>query len=129
MTDRIFLDLDTDIASAGNDLLALSDDLEAAFKRVGETISGELTQAARTGELEFKTLAQTLATEFAQLAIDELFRSRADTQPAPGGDLAGLAPIIVNVAAPAGGSGVGFGLNNQIAQAVAQAVMRGRRFL
>lgn len=129
MTDRISLDLERDIASVGNDLLALSNDLETAFKRVGETITNELTQAARTGELEFKSLASSIALELAQLAFDEVFRHRPENQSALGADLGGIAPIIVNMTASSGGGQSGPGMTNQIAQAVAQAVVRGRRFL
>lgn len=67
---------------AGERLAALADGpasdaattIEAAFSRAGHSIENALTNAARTGELSFKALAQTIAQTLAELAVERVFQ-------------------------------------------------------
>jgi phage-related minor tail protein len=43
-----------------------------AFRLVGEEIESSLTQAARTGELNFEKMVGTMLSQLARLAIDQL---------------------------------------------------------
>ncbi len=56
------------------DLLPLADLLEETFARTARTIEQELTEAAKSGSLSFKTMVEEILNDLARLAAEELIR-------------------------------------------------------
>jgi len=48
-----------------------AENVARAFELAGDRISGALTRAARTGELSFNSLAESVARDLARLAVDQ----------------------------------------------------------
>ena len=48
-----------------------AENVARAFELAGDRISGALTRAARTGELSFNSLAESVAQDLARLAVDQ----------------------------------------------------------
>lgn len=58
---------------ANGPALDTADDMAKAFEAAGERISTALERAARSGEVSFNSLAQSVARDLASFAITELF--------------------------------------------------------
>jgi hypothetical protein len=71
---------EADLASAGDALSALANGpgqdaanaLETAFGRAGASIEKTLAQAARSGELDFKRMAESILRDLARIATEAL---------------------------------------------------------
>jgi Lambda phage tail tape-measure protein (Tape_meas_lam_C) len=71
-------DFESDVATAGDALRALADGpgreaaeaLETAFGRAGERIEDALQRAARTGELDFERMAESILRDLARVAAE-----------------------------------------------------------
>ena len=48
-----------------------AENIAQAFEQAGDRIAGALTRAARTGELSFNNLAESVARDLARLAVDQ----------------------------------------------------------
>ena len=64
--------------------------LSEAFRTAGEAISDSLERAARTGELSFERMAQSILHDLAELALDRLVLDRLPALAAPAGLLDGV---------------------------------------
>jgi hypothetical protein len=60
------------LSQASGDAVAAAGEIEAAFARAGEAIDRSLTSAARSGELAFDRMAQSILTSLANLAIEKV---------------------------------------------------------
>ncbi|MDB2438390.1 hypothetical protein N9W89_06710 [Hellea sp.] len=58
---------------ANGPAIVAADDVAKAFEFAGERISLALERAAKSGELSFSSLAESVARDLARLAITELF--------------------------------------------------------
>lgn len=56
---------------ANNGGIEGAENVARAFELAGDRISGALTRAARTGELSFNSLAESVARDLARLAVDQ----------------------------------------------------------
>ena len=66
-----------------------ADDVGVSFERAGARIARALGRAAFDGEASFKQLAITILEEFAKLAFDRIFTSKAGRAPLFGARAAG----------------------------------------
>ncbi len=125
---------ETDLAAAGDALAMLAngpgqdaaDALEAAFGRAGASIEKALAQAARTGELDFKRMAESILKDLARIATEALI-ARSGL-----GGANGAAGQTVNLNMALGaGADAGSVLSSQgmIAAALARAANAGGRFI
>ncbi len=103
--------------------------LADVFEQAGDRIADSLERAARSGELSFNSLADSIANDFARLAVDQLITAPLEslvgtlTNSLSGAITGGGAPVTVNLnmAQNAGASGPQAS-GAQIAARVAQAV-------
>ena len=125
--------LEADLAVAGDALNALAtgpgreaaDALEQAFGKAGATIEKTLAQAARSGELDFKRMAESILGDLARIATEALLaRSGLFGQAGGGGQTVNL-----NMALGAGAdAGSVLASQGQIAAVLARAAASGGRF-
>ncbi|MEL6325016.1 MAG: phage tail tape measure C-terminal domain-containing protein [Pseudomonadota bacterium] len=124
-------DLERDLASAGDALIALAegpgreaaDSLGRAFDAAGTRIEQALGRAARSGELNFARMAEAVVRDIARVATEAVIAGR-------GGQGAGSPPVTFNL-------NLGQGADNQsvmssrntIAAALARTVSAGGRFI
>ena len=126
---------------ANNGGVEAAENVARAFELAGDRISGALTHAARTGELSFNSLAESIAQDLARLAVDQFITGPLEQLVggiggalsgalggALGGSIGGSAKpsVTVNMNV-AGGSAAGFkNSQGQMATKLAQAVQRGQ---
>ncbi|NBC14831.1 MAG: hypothetical protein GVY09_16155 [Gammaproteobacteria bacterium] len=95
--------------------------LEAAFESAGQRIEESLSRAARSGELDFQRMAETILADLARIAAEAVFSS-GQGGPAP----------TINLNLPQAASGEARGVlasQGAISAALARAVASGGRFL
>ena len=118
------------LAQAGDALQSLAEGpgraaaeaLEQAFGQAGQGIEQALSKAARSGELDFRAMAQSVLADLARIA--------AETAIARSGLSAPSRPVTVNLAVGQGAdASAAAGARGELSRAVAQAVARGGRFL
>lgn len=117
---------ENDLASAADALQALAEGpgaeaaaaLEAAFGKAGERIEASLAQAARSGELDFRRMADAILRDLARVAAEAVFS---------GGQAGSTMNVNMNFAAGTEQSAV-TGLN-AIGAVLARLVSQGGRFL
>lgn len=103
--------------------------LADVFEQAGDRIANSLERAARSGELSFNSLADSIANDFARLTVDQLITAPLEslvgslTSSLSGAISGGISPVTVNLSMPqnAGSSGPQAS-GAQIAARVAQAV-------
>ena len=127
-------DFEADLAAAGDALSTLANGpgreaaeaLERAFGRAGITIERTLAQAAKSGELDFKRMAESILGDLARIATEALLaRSGLFGQAGSGGQTVNL-----NMALGAGAdAGSLLASQGQIAAALARAAASGGRFI
>lgn len=101
---------------------AAADALGDAFGQAGLRIEQALSQAARSGELDFKSMAESILADLAKIAAEAVIARSGLTQ---GGQTVNL-----NMAVSAGAdAGSIVGASGSIASAVAMAAARGGRYL
>lgn len=109
-----------------------ANELTAAFEIAGDRIAASLEQAARTGELSFNNLAESILNDFARIAVSELITAPLEglvsglTSSIASASSSSASPVIVNLSAPSAVSPAGGpqASATQIAAQVAQAVAR-----
>ena len=109
-----------------------ADALAEAFEQAGERIAGSLERAAQSGELSFSNLADSVLSDLARIAVNELITAplqgavSALTSSITGSASAKSAPVTVNLNLPAtsGKTAAPPASSAQIASQVAQAVSR-----
>ena len=125
---------EADLASAGDALTALADGpgrdaadaLEKAFERAGVTIEKTLSQAARSGELDFKRMAESILLDLARIATEALIARSG----LAGGGAQGGQTVNLNMALGAGAdAGSVLASQGMIATALARAASAGGRFI
>ncbi|MEM6626826.1 MAG: phage tail tape measure C-terminal domain-containing protein [Pseudomonadota bacterium] len=99
-------------------------DIETSFERVGGVIEQALRSAARSGELDFQQMVQSILSELARIAVEAAFPVAEG-----GGASGGASPFNITLNMNGGGASDVLGSTNQIAAAVALAAQRGSRFL
>lgn len=111
---------------AGDALQALADGpgraaaeaLEQAFGQAGERIEGALSRAAKSGELDFRTMAQSVLADLARIAAEAALARTGAGQ-----------ALTVNVAMHGhADTSSGVGTRAELSKVVAQAVAKGGRF-
>ncbi|WP_300379337.1 phage tail tape measure C-terminal domain-containing protein [Henriciella sp.] len=96
--------------------------LEQAFGDAGQSIEAALSRAARSGELDFGNMAQSVLGDLARIAAQAALAQAGTGQ-------AGQA-MTVNLSVGQGAdAGTVVGAKSEISKAVAQAVSRGGRFI
>lgn len=101
--------------------LAAAEALEQAFGRAGQSIEGALSKAARTGELDFERMTQTILADLARIAAEAVVTRSGLAQASQA--------ITLNMSlGQAVGAGQLVGASGEIAKAVAKAAARGGRF-
>jgi len=122
-------EIETDLARAGGAIerlasgegAAAADVLERAFEQAGARIEETLAQAARTGELEFERMAETILRDLARITTEGLFG---------GGGNGPSQTVNLNLASGGGGDPRGIlASQGAITAALARAVAQGGRFL
>ncbi len=119
--------LESNLDRAGEAVRALADGpgreaaeaLEQAFGRAGLNIEAALSQAARSGELDFARMAQSVLADLARIAAEAAIANAGLGQ---GGQTVNL-----NVAGGAG-SGPVAGTRTEIAKAITKAAALGARY-
>ena len=98
-------------------------DLEKDVHQIGTSIANALGQAARSSELDFRNMAETILADLARLAAESVF--------APSGGAPGPTQNVnLNMTLGAGSDANSvIGAAGSIATALASAVSRGGRFL
>jgi len=111
-------------AQAANEI---ADVFEQASLRIAES----LERAARSGELSFNSLAESIATDFARFAVDQLITAPLEgligslTSSLVGSITGGSSPVTVNLNMASGQGASGAQASpSQIASRVAQAVTK-----
>lgn len=119
---------------ANGPALEAADDVAKAFEFAGERISLALDRAAKSGELSFSAMAETVTRDLARLAITELFT--APLQDAIGGlgkaiTSSGAKPSVnVNMSVSGVSDAQSFTKSQgQISGAIARAVADGQRYI
>jgi len=119
---------------ANGPALDAADDVAKAFEFAGERITTALERAARSGELSFNVLAESVARDLARTAITELFT--APLQQAIGGlgkTISGNAkasPVTVNMTVSGVANPQSFKRSQgQISASLARAVADGQRYI
>ncbi len=119
------------LAEAGDALIALADGpgqvaadaLGAAFDSAGARIEQALGRAARSGELDFSRMAESILRDLARIAAEALI-SGIGSGSAPG------QTVNLNIAMGSGADANSvLASRGQIAATLAQAASAGRRFL
>ncbi len=128
-------------AFANNGGVQGAENIARAFELAGDRISNALTRAARTGELSFNSLAESVAQDLARLAVDQFITgpleqlvggiggalSGALGSALGGGSGSGGRPsVTVNMNVPSGAVSGSTKSQNQMASKLAQAVQRGQ---
>ena len=106
--------------------------LADVFEQAGERIANSLERAAQSGELSFNSLAESVLSDLARIAVNELITAPLQaglsslTSSIAGTALGKSSPVTVNLnmAQPAGKSAGPQASGAQIASQVAQAVAR-----
>ena len=123
-------EFESQLAAAGDALsalvegpgLAAAEALDQAFGRAGLRIEQALSRAARSGELDFRRMAEAVLADLARIAAEAVVARAA----ASGGGQT----VNLNMALGAGADrGSIVGATGAIANAVALAAARGGRFL
>lgn len=70
MTDKLDETADALTALAEGPASAAAETMEAAFERAGQGIERSLAAAARSGELDFSRMTQSILSDLARLAVD-----------------------------------------------------------
>ncbi len=119
---------------ANGPALEAADDVAKAFEFAGERISLALDRAAKSGELSFSAMAETVTRDLARLAITELFAS--PLQNAIGGlgkaitSRAAKPSVNVNMRVSGVSDAQSFTKSQgQISGAIARAVADGQRYI
>ncbi len=119
---------------ANGPALEAADDVAKAFEFAGERISLALDRAAKSGELSFSAMAETVTRDLARLAITELFT--APLQDAIGGlgkaitSSAAKPSVNVNMSVSGLSDAQSFTKSQgQISGAIARAVADGQRYI
>jgi len=119
---------------ANGPAITAADDVAKAFEFAGERISLALERAAKSGELSFSSLAESVARDLARIAITELFT--APLQQAIGGlgqaitGAASKPSVNVNMSVSGVTDAQSFTKSQgQISGAVARAVADGQRYI
>jgi len=119
---------------ANGPAITAADDVAKAFEFAGERISLALERAAKSGELSFSSLAESVARDLARIAITELFT--APLQQAIGGlgqaitGAASKPSVNVNMSVSGVTDAQSFTKSQgQISSAVARAVADGQRYI
>lgn len=110
--------------------------LADVFEQAGERIAGSLERAAQSGELSFNALAESVLSDLARIAVNELITAPLQaglsslTSSIAGTAAGKSAPVTVNLnmtqpgGKPAGPQASGAQIAAQVAQAVARAQTR-----
>lgn len=106
--------------------------LADVFEQAGERIAGSLERAAQSGELSFNAMAESVLSDLARIAVNELITAPLEagvsalTSSIAGTAAGKSAPVTVNLnmTQPSGKSTVPQPSGAQIASQVAQAVAR-----
>ncbi len=117
-----------------------ADAAAAAFERAGRRIENALIKAARTGELSFKDMAESILQDLARIAVKQLITSPIEDILSGGskggsngknsGNISGQKPA-VNITMNVSGVSDARGFSRsqgQISAAIARAVSDGQRF-
>ena len=123
---------------ANGPAMAAADQTAKVFEAAGQRIADALEAAARSGELSFNSLAESVARDLASLAVSELITS--PLQSALGsltGQLIGgsssrqtKTPVTVNMTVSGVSDPASFARSqNQISTSLARAVSAGQRFI
>ena len=119
---------------ANGPAMTAADDVAKAFEFAGERISLALERAAKSGELSFSSLAESVTRDLARIAITELFT--APLQQAIGGlgqaitGAASKPSVNVNMSVSGVTDAQSFTKSQgQISSAVARAVADGQRYI
>jgi len=119
---------------ANGPAIETADDVAKAFEFAGERISSALERAARSGELSFNSLAESVTRDLARLAVTELFT--APLQQAIGGlgkaikGASAKPSINVNMSVSGVSDAQSFTKSqSQISSALARAVADGQRYI
>ncbi len=126
---------------ANGPALAAADQTAKLFEAAGERIADALEGAARSGELSFNALAESVARDLARLAVSELITSPLQgALSSLGGQLAGSVfggssgqakpPVTVNMTVSGVTDPSSFARSqNQISSTLARAVAAGQRYI
>lgn len=111
-----------------------ADNVAKAFELAGDRIAASLERAARSGELSFNSLAESVTRDLARLAITELFTAPLqDAISGLGKSISGgLSKPSVNVNMSVSGAADAQSFTksqSQISSALARAVADGQRFI
>jgi len=119
---------------ANGPAITAADDVAKAFEFAGERISLALERAAKSGELSFSSLAESVTRDIARMAITELFT--APLQQAIGGlgqaitGAVSKPSVNVNMSVSGVTDAQSFTKSQgQISSAVARAVADGQRYI
>jgi hypothetical protein len=95
--------------------------LESAFENAGQRIEETLARAARSGELDFQRMAESILRDLARIAAEAVFA---------GGGGSGAPTINLNMTQAGGGEARGIiASQGAISAALARAAASGGRFL
>lgn len=119
--------------------VAAADQTAKLFEAAGERIAGALEDAARSGELSFNSLAESVARDLARMAVSEFITSPLQGALGSfGGSLAGnlfsggaaKPPVTVNMTVSGVTDPASFSRSqNQISTTLARAVSAGQRYI
>ena len=106
--------------------------LADVFEQAGSRIADSLERAAKSGKLSFNNLAESVLTDLARIAVNELITAPLQgalsslTSSITGGGSSKSAPVTVNLnmSPVAGKSGVPAASSAQMASQIAQALSR-----
>lgn len=102
-----------------NSGLATAEALEAAFQRTGASIERALSQAAKSGEVDFKRMAEAIIADIARITAEAIL---AQTSLGTGNQVQTTSLI-------GGASNTLPGASSTIASVIASAAAKGGRFL
>lgn len=128
-----------EVERAGEALRALAegpgrdaaDSLADAFERAGSSIEAALTRAARTGELSFASMAESILRDLSRLGAERFVSGPIETligglTGAAKPETAGAPPVTINLTLPPGADASAIRRSEtQIASALARAVRKG----
>lgn len=97
--------------------------LDAVFAQAGQSLSDALSRAARSGELDFRSMAEAILADFARIAAEAVVtRGAVSNMTAP--------MVNLNMSLGAGSDAASIiGASGNISTAIARAVALGGRFL
>ena len=123
---------------ANGPAMAAADQTAKVFETAGQRIADALEGAARSGELSFNSLAESVARDLASLAVSELITSPLQsalgsiTGQLIGGNSSGQSqpPVNVNMTVSGVSDPASFARSqNQISTSLARAVAAGQRYI